>query len=841
MNILNELTVKNLKQNKKRTVVTIFGIMLSVALITAITTFVSSMQGSLIESAKKTDGNYHIFITDVPKEEQKYLLNHAEVEKTMIGVTLGDVDMESVIDIEDYVEEPEGKLRAFDEEMLKNMGLRITEGRLPQNENEILFPGHMPKYDAEGKMYRPGDKIMLKVGDSEKEYTLSGMMFLPSFEFYTDEQSLGYTFVTKKEEGESSGDKADIALLMKEPKEAYRFYEKLLGEHGFKKGQITVNNGLLRFQGVTKSEHTMKILYRLAAIVILIIVCTSVFVIKNSFDISITERFRQYGMLASVGATTKQIRANVLFEGLILGIIAVPLGIICGIFAIWVTLFAVMKIMAGTSLGEDYILTLHVSVTAIVLALLIAAVTILFSVLLPARRAAEVSPIDAIRATGEVKINRRKLRTFRFIGKVLGIEGEIASKNLKRSRKKYRTTVFSVFLSIVLFVSISSMLKYGLLMQKIAYGDRSYNLSVDISYMDEWTRETELEALQQVEKLDGIEKSAILKRVVTQQVDGDYTKEAKNDIGMGERSENELSEAVNLCFYSVSDEHYREYLKDIGLSYENANGKAIILDSCIEENSVEGQVVRRKYHYLNSEAGDMISYLPLIGTDEGFECGGREEIEIAAKTEKVPFGIDDPSYGGMILAVVSEETMEHMEWNLNGMRIQAENPQALIQDIKALNENWMWQCTDYDAMEREDESVIVVLSIFLYGFIAVISVIGITNVFNTITTNMALRSREFAILKSIGMTEKEFRRMIRYESVLYGAKALAFGLPAGVGLSYIFHRQFIGFLIVPYELPWVQMGIAVVFVFLIIFLTMGYSLRKTKRQNIIETIRNENV
>ena len=189
--------------------------------------------------------------------------------------------------------------------------------------------------------------------------------------------------------------------------------------------------------------------------------------------------------------------------------------------------------------------------------------------------------------------------------------------------------------------------------------------------------------------------------------------------------------------------------------------------------------------------------------------------------------------------------MEQFDYWYDGIRIDVEDTRKLAEEIKKIDQVnggvVEWDINDLDAIARESKSLILIVSIFVYGFIAVISVIGITNVFNTITTNMTLRSREFAILKSVGMTEKEFRKMIRYESLLYGVKALELGLPAGVLLSYLFHYIFEGILIVDYKLPWREMGIAVVFVFLIISLTMHYAVKKSQKQNIIETIRSENI
>lgn len=835
MNFLNELTIKNLKQNKKRTMVTIFGIMLSVALITAITTFVSSMQDSLIERAKTQSGNYHIFVMDVPKAEQKYLLHNVKVEKVLTGYTVGNVNPKPFFQKEEWeIAEPQMKLKAFSAEAMTQMGINPIKGKMPKDEKELLFPANLNGLGS--STYKVGDDVTLDIDGQEKTYRIAGFFLTPSFEYQAENGYQGYTFVTPAGKYPKS-ETQNLALLMKNPKDAYKFAKELTEKHGFSKEQVITNNQLLKFQGVARSERTMNVLYTMSAIVILIIVLTSVFVIKNSFDISITERLKQYGMLVSVGATSRQIRKNVMFEGLILGLIAIPLGILCGIFAIWVTLLGVMQILEGTTLRQEYVLTLHVSWIAIVAAVLAAALTIYISSLIPARKAAKISPIDAIRETKNIRLSNKKLRTSKVLQKLLGVEGEIAEKNLKRSRKKYRTTVFSIFLSVVLFVSISSVLKYGFMMQDMQYERMDYNL---IAYYEDGqtSNEEQWKVYKNVQTLDGIKESTILKRAVKKIVNGNYTKEALTDPTGEACSAKSLDENTYIDFYAVPDEQYRAYLKEIGLSYEEAEGKAVISDTQKEMlyDEETDEYKRRQYQILDSKAGDMLSY-----ADESKDANQKTgQIEIVKRTDKMPFGIQNEGWGE-IYAIVSEKTIETMNYQLYGMKIQTDDTQKLQEEIRALDGGIDWNFTDYDAFAKENNAMVLIISIFLYGFITVISVIGITNVFNTITTNMALRSREFAILKSIGMTEKEFRKMIRYESILYGTKALACGVPVGVLLSYLLYRQFVNIVEVPYEIPWAQIGIAAVFVFLIIFLTMGYSMRKTKKQNIIETIRSENI
>lgn len=149
---------------------------------------------------------------------------------------------------------------------------------------------------------------------------------------------------------------------------------------------------------------------------------------------------------------------------------------------------------------------------------------------------------------------------------------------------------------------------------------------------------------------------------------------------------------------------------------------------------------------------------------------------------------------------------------------------------------------DYEEIVRQFNAVMLIVGIFVYGFIGVISLIGLTNIFNTISTNMQLRSKEFASLKSIGMTKKEFNRMIRLESLMYGIKSLIIGIPLGVlGVFAIFSAFSKGSVPISFVFPWKAILISIAAVFIVVWLIMKYSISKVNKQNIIETIRNDNI
>ena len=865
MKILNRITVQNLKMNKKRTIVTIIGIALSVALICAVTSFAVSFQKAMVDREIKTSGNWHISINDISQENLKYIENNVKVKQIAYNQEIGYIQLEN----SENENKPYGYIEALDETSLNNMGLMLTEGRLPENENEILIPEHL---EANGHVdYNIGDKITFNVGNrmiegeklnqnnpyytdediqfqlennmiteenvltqketftpiETKEYTVVGIIERPNFEPYS---APGYTMITKLdklEEGKSIG----MTILLKNPSDAYNFVQYL--EDDLQISNVNTNSSLLEYLGVFGSNGTITFVIGIITVVIVIILLTSAFVISNSFNISLTEKTRELGMIASVGATSKQIRKSIFFEGAILGLISIPLGIIIGVGAIGIVLFIVNNIInSGVEpLIDNFNLTLVISWPAIVIAILISIIMIAISLIRPSIRAGRISPIDAIREKSDIKITNRqlkkqkkngnKIKEYKITKKLFGIEGVIARKNFNRSKKKYRTTIFSIFLSIVLFISMTSVMDSLFSVSSLRVQETGYNLRV---YSGTDNNNEAEEYFSKIEKLDGIKEYAIISTA---------------QIGINQDIINPDSSFYSdiMYLYALNDECYNNYIKELGLQYDDIKDKAILYDTRVMRVQEDNKIRRFDCNLLNVNEGDYIDYGTL---DENHDLHVDGKIQIGVRTTKLPMDSIFADNTAPVL-IVSNEFMKKFDYTVDIMYIDAEDPYELQNEIANIDYDNNGNIYNFEEQARADNNMSLIISIFLYGFIAVISVIGITNIFNTVTTNMALRNREFAILKSIGMTNKEFKRMINYESFIYGIKALIFGLPVGVLLSYVIYNITGTVYETEYHLPISAIIISIIFVFVIIFITMQYSARKTKNQNIIETIRKENI
>lgn len=857
MKILNKVSIKNLKFNKKRTISTIIGIILSVALICAVATMAVSLQATLVQETVDTAGYYHLKLSNITNDNLKTLQNNRDVKSiyTIYENGYGKLDGMKT-DSKPYL-----KLLSMNGTTFEYLKFKLIEGKFPKDSNEIVIASNMVKR-KEGIEYKIGDKIKLDLGkrttldgeklyshnpyieDEEKiseaetsEFTIVGIMERPSsiHEGYSDP---GYTAITTNN---NEGNKiAYIAL--NNPKQYEKSIPEILGvseiddlaqaKEETKYEEFEINEELLKWEVFKFSDSTISMIYTVATVVVIIIIFTSVFCIRNSFAIATAEKTKMYGMLASVGATRKQIRKNVIFEGLILGTIGIPIGILSGIFACFV-LVKIVNIVIGEYLfARTGAMVLKISILPIILSVILGIITIYLSSMSSARKASKVSPIENLRNSNDIKMKSKKLKVPKLIEKIFKTGGVLAYKNLKRSKKKYRTTVISIAVSVCIFVSMNSLLTYAFGLTGVYYKDYNYNL---ILYNSEGVLEQNKNSVLALEGIDEYfinyrnpnsirisDKSKVNDEDgFCYNVDYYYSKEKNEEIFT------QGPEVANLWLIGLDDNTFQKYCKKAGLEYNKVKKDGILCDlvECREDKKSTIKQIRR-YKY---KTGDTIT-----GKYEDKEIN----VKVGAVTETPPYGKETVWYdGGYIVFNVDE--FKDIEFELNAILIKTEDTSKLMEEVEKIHSGI--ERTDIQESEKAEKSMILIVSIFLYGFITVITLIGITNIFNTITSNMELRQKEFAMLKSIGMTKKEFNRMIRLETIFYGAKALIYGIALGLLGTLAIYKAFAVKLDSGMQIPVTPIIISVVGVFVLISIIMKYSIYKINKQNTIETIRKENI
>lgn len=866
MSLLNKLTIKNLLLNKKRTIVTIIGIILSVALITAVSSMYASGIQTLINYEKMEKGDYHLSFYNVEKNDVESFKNNRKIDKISLVSHLGYSKIDSKNTYKPYI-----SISKFTKNSLEGLGIILVKGRLPEKENEILIPTHLKTNG--GISYNIGDTITLEVGerinsdgeilnqfnsllteeDSSSEkivntktytYKVVGIIERPdsSIEPYS---APGYTLITYLDEN-LIDEKVDVYAridnkYVKEWQEVLAgitgvdstLFKKIANEEATREEMETFDEQLSKFKYEMDYNQYLLMLQTnpiknsgigglgtVVMIVLAIIVFTSVFCIKNSFDISITEKTKQYGMIRSIGATKKQIKKNVFYEASILGIFGIPLGILLGFLASFI-LVIVTNLFLNNISPESFKLVFVISIPAVLIAIILGFITIYFSASRSARKASKVSPIDSIRNSSNIKIKSKKLKSPRFIKKLFGIGGEISYKNLKRNKKKYRTTTISIAVSVLIFISLYSFMNeaFSSVGEQIKYTDYKISLRTEIlepEYMNKIIETT---------KLEGVTNSTIYCEETLEFKGTHYSDEYIKYTG--EKQDDNTDSYITII--TLGKEQYNKYIKELGLNYNDIKDKAILVDYINVQNE---QNQKKKVSQYNFKKGDTIE-----GT---IENNNNYSIKIGATSKVLPFGLPNSTPQYLILS--EEEFNKIVITKYYFIYYDTDNATKLQDEIeKTLNVDNFYYLTNVEEDAKTTKNFFILLGIFLYGFIIVISLIGITNIFNAITANMQLRKQEFAMLKSVGMTNKEFKRMIRLESIFMGLKSLLYGLPFGITISYIIHLCLKDGTGLPYMFPTFAVIISILVVFILISLIMKYSMSKIDKQNTIETIRNENI
>ena len=616
-----------------------------------------------------------------------------------------------------------------------------------------------------------------------------------------------------RQEGMEPDNSVDCFIALNEPKKVDDFRKLLINKYKIPKEGIYENGELLAYETLKLSDNNMRSFFSIVVIILAIIMVATIFCIRNSFLISATEKKKMYGMLASIGATRKQIKKSVRKEGAILGAVGIPLGLILGNIAVFV-LVIVLNIITKEYFRESaFDFKIVISIWAILLAIVLPIITIILSSKQAERQASKASPIENFRMSEDVKINSKKLKTPRIIDKLFGIGGVVAYKNLKRSGKKYRTTVISLTVSIFLFIGVYAFINEGLKQQSMQYGNTDYNL-----------------ALYKPSNLDTVRQAAGNSTIYTEYTpkDDEYTAMDSSKLTKSGKTEekNNINKKVDeekigkASVVALDDKEFKEYAEKIGVDYQDTKGKAILNDYFLKADKSGKRTLLKKYDY---KSGDTLTY-------KG------KEIVIGKVTDEL---LPRQGYNGATIVVEKSSIQDVTELKISWVSINAKDPYAIEKAIVKADPDAV--VINMAENARSEQGMIIILSIFFYGFIIVVSQIGVTNIFNTITSNMELRQSELAMFKSMGMTRKEFRRMINLETIFYSTKSLIYGTVIGTLISYLLYRAFAVRMDMGYTFPIKGIVICIIAVFIIVSWIMHYSVSKIEKQNIIATIRNENI
>lgn len=873
MNIFHAYAKKSMQKNRTRTLVTIVGIILSASMLTAVISIITSIQAYGIAYESKECGNYHVKVSNLSKEECETLQEDARIGELC---TLMNIGYAGLTDMSNPYK-PYLYIGSADKAFLEHLPVNLTEGRMPEREGEILIPEHLI-YNG-GIDVSVGDTLPLRVGVREGEagvplwqeqsldyseseegslhvyehltdekkqsYTVVGIYERPDFENY---YAPGYTALTVRGEN-SPGSSADVWIVMKNPKDAIGFWREVSaeGEH-----LTQCNNSLLRFYGYSVNDRFHKILYGMGGILTAIIIIGSVALIYNAFAISIGERTKEFGIIASVGATKKQMKGTVLYEASVLCMLGIPIGILAGMGGIGVTLLYFEDTFYYLIGNVDGV-TLKLSVTpaAIVLVAALGVLTVLLSAYLPVQRALSGSAIDAIRGRDERKLTKRKLNIPRFVTRHFGFEGMLAWKNFKRSRRKYRATIFSLALSVLLFVSGGAFLEY-------LFG--SFYREVNFSGYDVWAQfypDNYEDVLRVGEEMRALSDAELIYDYIYLK---DFGLETSGDILTEEARQYRQSQEWIFCPVSFIPDAYFEqvadsYGLDVGKYFDAESPKALVLNRIVDD-SVDDSGDAPDHRVLSMLNKD-IKELPLYEAEylgqgemqegETFYVSVGDVVENDITEEAEHSALSWHYAGGMysikllypvsMLPVLLENGVFADSECTGNYYFEAQDHVALEDELNSLFSDKSSAVYNRAVEEERIRMMLLMINVFGVGFITLISLIAAANIFNTIATNMNQRRREFAMLQSLGMTGREFQAMLNFECGIYGGKGIIYGLFCSVFVTvpmYLYSNE--GSLD-GYFIPWRYAVFAVICVFLVVFAAMCYGKSRVKKADLMGTLK----
>lgn len=866
MNIFNKVTLQSMKKSRTRTIVTVIGVALSAAMITAVSTFAVSLQNYMVNGAIQKYGGWHVEFLDVPPSFVREQAADSRVADTAAFEEIG----YAVLEGGKNPDKPYLFLAGFSPDTYASLPVNLISGRLPENSGEILIPAHVAANGGVG--YRVGDRLTLQVGSrrkggavlgqhdpyspeetlagaepagrdtlalgAEKTYKVVGICERPAFEEAT---APGYTVITRWD-GTDTGDNLSVFVTLKQPRQVRSYAEGVPGSYA-----RVFNDDVLRFMGLSDDAIFNGLLYSVVGILVALIMAGSIFLIYNSFTISLNDRVRQFGILLSVGATRKQLQNSVLFEGLCIGALGIPIGILVGIPGIKLVL-SLVSANFGNIMYDTVPLTLKVSVPVIAAAAAVSMATILISAYIPARKAADTPVMECIRQTGEVRLSAGMVKTSKLAARILGLEGTLALKNFKRNRRRYRSIVLSLTLSVVLLVTASTFSSHLKRAAEGAVVDSDYDICFCARDMDEG----DLFALYgKLRTADGVYESsyqavaAYTAAVNTE----DFSEGYRESAGYGPGGE-VVELPMDVQF--IEDKLYWDFIESLGLSREKFTGPdAPLIAVAKAKKADEGETGKSSLINMFAEPGISLSLKPVMDGGAETRAGlGRNVVLIFVDTipldtlpkppsEVTPYVFLAVAPYGLKADFVNPGTRTDL-----GLTFRSENPSQSTAEMEAMIRGAGTACgyTLYNMqkMLEQNRNITFVVDVFTYVFVAMISLIAVANVFNTISTNIRLRRRELAMLRSIGMSDREFRKMMSFECILYGARTLFLGLPTAGILSWLIYRWMVwGGAEIDFMFPWDSMGISVLGVFLAVFVTMLYAVGRIRKENIIDALRDD--
>lgn len=941
MGVFASYTLRSLRKNRTRTVVTVIGVILSTALLTGVVATATSVAAALLGRTIETEGSWQVYDSLQPAEADSALgrlATETNVATAMDSQVAGFASYASDADLSTTLlaiqTAPRVLRGSADQARSLTVMPTVRSGREPEAPGEVMLPvtfsGVTLADDGSGASAASDGPIELgstvtlplgaALGDGDSLGTPTTTRSFTVVGFYVPQHFLRNDFTAFEEAGTtaivSPNDVSNpvftrvwVSTSGLSTRDALKGWAApIFGEEDY-----YLHGQLLALQGMASDESTvMESLSGMVAVIGGVIVVAAIGMIGNSFSISVAERTRQFGLLSSLGASRRQLRRTVLIEAAAIGVVGIPVGLAAGLAGVAAMLSSSARAfdamfrssLSGTAQGIPLVIS-----PAVVAGMAAASFLVLLaSAWAPAWRASRVSAIDAIRQQQDVRLSKRTERAIEkaqatgkaprtpLLERIAGLPGLLASRNLSRSSSRGRTVVVSLALSVVLIVLSGAISLYMGRAMDIGNDLGATNRS-DISLTVYNSQEADqgtvsrgtLGLVRDVQgisgQVDGLTSSAPIVSGALEATlpAGSISAEGRAffaDYNAGDNSAAEDGSYAGPMLVSfVDDDTWAALCKKAGASTTAIDGTsmpalAVNVLAWMESNSVRtvapyGSPTNATVYELR----DLQSTL-LLDSDGGALVQTWENSGGGASWSQRQTSIEDAAVDSGTITFVG--TLDALPDQLANTGLTSSSILPVIMPRSALeahpnlfsatsimvpfslaegadpfdagnaleaaaNAMVSGNATAYvnnNVAQNEMTGAIVGLFKLLVTIFSVVCLlIAVANVFNTLSTSIILRTREFAVLQSVGLGPTGFRRMLVAECASYALRGLGYGLVFSVGVVWLFWEALSSAVGISFELPWGYVAGAVVGVVAVLGLSVAYALRRSHALNIVEALR----
>ncbi|MDD3705891.1 MAG: FtsX-like permease family protein [Clostridiaceae bacterium] len=790
-----------LKAHSKKTRLAVISVAMSVALVTGMFSMVDVFLRFEKLQVIYTYGNYHLAVKDASDEEASIIRNRIDVRNAGRWKDLGIGQINGA----------DCRLGALDEVFAGNMNIEVLQGNFPREKNEVM----LEKWAAE-RLFQgaeTGNLVRIAFEDNtEKKFIVSGI--------YNDlgkmkaEGVPGVMMSASGTEGITDVRQNLFFVEFKSKVRINRAVAEIKGELDIADDRIGLNTHLLSVIG--QSEHKAAVgLYTIGAVLFTLVLIAGVVMIYNTFNISVMERVRQFGLLRCVGASKAQIKRLVRKEGLAIALRAIPPGIALGMLMALVC-SAILKFYNNTIFGE--IPLFSISIAGILLGIAIGFLTVFMASLVPAKKAAGVSPVNAVSGSNEMKISKTVKKG--FLSKLMRLEIAMGMNSAFMKKKTLFLMACSIALSIIMFLGFNVFIDFMHTSLKTTKPN-----TPDISLVSEKGMGEEI--FERLSGLDGVKRIYGRKLAyVNASFDVSRLRETyKKSFGEIKTESNGLFVPPEKSWLISYDENQFRWAKPDLLEGELSAARMN------EENGVIAVAQNLRNNITTETVGFKLGDKVYIDTPTG-----KKELTVMGILRQVPFNSQELTLTAFVVTEkVFSDTMGETGFKVIDIQLKNRKDERTVGILKSMAGDGI-NLLDVRQKNSEINQLFLTMAVFVYGFVAVIAIISILNIINTMNTSVVSKTRYLGVMRAIGMSGRQLNSMVLTEAATYSVIGSAAGAIIGSLLQKILIMNYLSSFNIKWRFPLFQIAIILVLVSTVTVFSVISPLKRIREKGITEIV-----